>query len=284
MTEAVWRLVVDQQGVTIASDRFQLTANGPHPAHLGLVPDDAVLEAAEPGHMQAVVSELQTMTWHTYGQFCGLARALEIIGERWALLVVRDLLVGARTVGELHRGFPRLPLDILRTRLTELEHTGVVRRRTRPPGQAPDTVVVYELTEYGRGLDAAAVALAAWGAQTLGEPRPEQVVTGESLIMAMRSNFRPQAAAGRRMGFELRYGDIVIHARVEDGRVESAAGPLPGADLIIDTGAALWALMAGDISPDEAIHAGSVRLTGDPGLLTRFVEIFHIPRLPARRA
>lgn len=281
MGDGAWKLVVDRQGVTIASDRFQLRTNG-HGTAQGL--DDGMLEAAEPGQIEAVVSELQTMTWRTYGQFCGLAHALEIIGERWAMLIVRDLLVTTKTVDELHQGFPGMPIDILCTRLKELEHSGILRRRLRSRDHGEDSIAEYELTEHGRGLEAAAMELSRWGAQTLGEPRPGHVVTTESLIMALRSTFRPGEAAGLRAGFELRYGDIVIHARVDDGSLVAGSGPLPGADLVMNAGPVIRALMAGDITPAEAIEAGDIQLVGDPALLSVFVEVFHIPRLPSRTA
>jgi DNA-binding HxlR family transcriptional regulator len=209
----------------------------------------------------------------TYGQFCGLARAAEIVGERWALLIVRDLLVGPRRYTDLHRGLPRIPTNILATRLKELEAAGVVRRRALPH---PESAVVYELTEYGRELDDIVLRLGRWGARSLVEPRPGEIITTDSMIMALRATFRPDAARGSRVGYELRLGEAVIHARVEDGTVDAGAGPLPGADLVIETGPAIRALMAGEIGPAEAVSNGSVRVTGDATLFARFVDTFRI--------
>ena len=90
------------------------------------------------------------MVNRTYGQYCGLARALEIIGERWALLIVRDLLVGPRRFSDLRRGLTRIPSNILTARLKEMEQAGVVERRVLP---RPAGSVVYELTGHGRGLE-----------------------------------------------------------------------------------------------------------------------------------
>src|SRR5690349_16667318 len=135
MTEAQWKLVRDQQGVTIASDRFEFRTvpSGEHPAGEDMAMDDAALvaalEQAESSQMEAIISELQTMTRRTYGQFCGLSRALEVVGERWSMLIIRDLLVSARTLTELQRGLPRIPTDLLCTRLKELEHTGILNRK-----------------------------------------------------------------------------------------------------------------------------------------------------------
>lgn len=220
------------------------------------------------------------MPTRPYGQFCGLARALEIVGERWALLVVRDLLVAPRRFSDLHRGLPGIPTNILTSRLKELEQAGVVQRRILP---RPSSSVVYELTEYGAELEEAVIRLGRWGAKSMGDPRPEEIVTADSLVMALRSTFRPEAALGRPLGFELRFGEIVIWVRVNDGTLEVGAGPLPGADLTIEAGPVIKALMSGEVSPAEAIANESVRCTGDPALLDRFVEIFQIESMPAVR-
>src|SRR4030088_766323 len=100
-----------------------------------------------------------------YGQYCGFARALEVVGERWALLIVRDLLIGPKRFTDLLRGLPGIPSNVLTARLKELEDAGVVRRRVLA---RPARAVVYELTEYGLELDAAVVELGRWGAKNLG--------------------------------------------------------------------------------------------------------------------
>jgi DNA-binding HxlR family transcriptional regulator len=215
-----------------------------------------------------------------YGQYCGFARALEVVGERWALLVVRDLLVGAKRFTDLLHGLPGIPSNVLTARLKELEHAGVVRRRVLP---RPARAVVYELTEYGSELEAVVVELGRWGAKNLGDPRPHETITVDSLITALRSTFRGEAARGLRAGYELRVGEIVLHARVDDGRVAVGAGALPGADLAIEAGPGIRALMAGELSPAAAVETGMVHLTGDPELLTRFAQIFRIEPMPAAR-
>ncbi|MFI6508995.1 winged helix-turn-helix transcriptional regulator [Streptosporangium sp. NPDC050855] len=291
MNEARWRMVVDREGVTIAGDRFRLTATRPSREWAdtvsdavsgtapGTVPDDADALLAEIGplgvDMEGVLSELQTVTRGSYGQFCGLSRALEMVGERWGLLIVRDLFTGPKSLPELRRGLPRMPAETLTVRLRELEHVGVVRRRPSEPvdGHAADAPV-YELTEYGGQLERAVAELSRWGARSLGEPRPEDVVTVNSMIMALRTTFHPEAARGLTAGYELRLGEMVLHARVEDGVLSVGEGALPGADLVVEPGPLLRTLMAGEIDPAEAIENGTLRITGDPALMTRFVEIF----------
>jgi DNA-binding HxlR family transcriptional regulator len=208
-----------------------------------------------------------------YGQYCGLARAAELVGERWALLILRDLLVGPKRFTDLRHGLPRIPTNILSDRLKELEDSGVVRRRVLP---RPAGSIVYELTEYGADLDEAIKHLGRWGARALGEPRPDEIVTVDSLTMALRTTFRPEAADGLRASYELRLGQVVLHAQVDGPQVTVSQGPAPHADLVIETGPALKALLAREITADEAIQRGLVELRGDPELLDTFVRVFRI--------
>src|ERR687886_344332 len=202
---------------------------------------------------------MEAVAARTYGQFCGLARALELVGERWALLIVRDLLVGPRRFPDLRQGLPRIPTNVLSDRLKELEQAGVVRRRVLP---RPAASVVYELTDYGGQLDEVVMRLGLWGAQSLGEPRPDEIITADSMTMALRSTFRPEAARGLHVRYELRLGEIVLHARVADGRLSVGEGPLREADLVIEAGPAIRAVLAGELSPSQAVDSGCVRLSG----------------------
>ncbi len=218
---------------------------------------------------------MESVAGRSYGQFCGLARALELVGERWALLIVRDLLVGPRRFTDLRQGLPRIPTNVLSERLKELEHAGVVRRRLLP---RPAASVVYELTEYGSQLDDAVMRLGLWGAQSLGEPGPDEIITSDSMTMALRSTFQPEAARGVHVRYELRLGPIVLHARVADGTLAVGEGPLEDADLVIEAGPGIKAVLAGELSAAQAMASGSVRVvTGDAALLEGFARLFRIP-------
>lgn len=215
-----------------------------------------------------------------YGQYCGFARALEMVGERWALLVIRDLLTGPKRYTDLRQGLPKIPTNILAARLRELEQDGLVQRRVLP---RPSAAVVYELTDFGRELEDAVLAIGRWGARALGELRPGEVVSVDSMLMALRTTFQPDAAWGLTATYELRMGEIVLHARIVHGVLETGSGPLPGADLVIEAGPAIRALMAGELTAAEAVASGGVRLTGDASLLERFAGVFRIgPAPPAR--
>jgi DNA-binding HxlR family transcriptional regulator len=210
------------------------------------------------------------MAQRSYGQFCGLARALDLVGERWALLLVRDLLVAPKRFTDLRRGLPKIPSNVLSARLRELEEAGVVQRRALP---FPESGVVYELTAYGREEEVV-LRLGTWGAAKLGEPRPGEILTPDALVIALRAMFRPAAAAGVHVGYQLELGPAVVHARVDDGALAAGVGPLPAPDLVITGGPGIRAMFAGEVSADKALATGLVTVTGDPGLLRQFTAMF----------
>lgn len=214
------------------------------------------------------------MPARTYGQYCGFSRALELVGERWALLLIRDLLVGPKRFSDLHRGLPGIPTNILTARLKELEEGGLVRRTVLP---RPAGGVAYELTEYGRELEDSVITLGRWGAKRLGNPRPGEVVTEDSIAAALMTTFRPQSAAKGQTSYELRLGDITVNVRIQDGRATVGRGSLPHADLVLEAGPELRQLMARELTPEEALKKKVVRIvSGDPKLLKRFAETFQI--------
>src|SRR5215207_1268689 len=166
------------------------------------------------------------MASRSYGQYCGVTTAVELIGERWAMLIVRDLLVGPRRYTDLKQGLPRIPTNILSARLKELQEGGVVRR-------APlyRTGLVYELTPYGRRLEPIVLALGRWGFEQMGEPGPDDVITPDSLTMALRTAFRPDAAASLPPAdYELHVGDVALRVQVDGDalRIARIAPPAMG--------------------------------------------------------
>jgi len=261
MGESSWKVVMDRGGVTISSDLFQLTTNG-----------------SEPSALDEVVSELQSVTRSTYGQYCGLARAAEMIGERWGLLVLRDLLVSPKTIAQLHSGLPRISLKLLEMRLKEMEYNGVIREAAATPEGEP---LHYELTEFGRALEDTLLALGRWGATVLDEPRPEDIVTEDSLMVALRATFRHEAASELVVSYEVHIGEIVLSAVIDHGDLAVHPGPLPGADLVIKPGRLLKKMLAHELSVEDALAGGQVTVTGDPALLTLFVDLFQLPKMPA---
>jgi DNA-binding HxlR family transcriptional regulator len=206
-----------------------------------------------------------------YGQYCGLTRALELVGERWALLIVRDLLVGPRRYGELAAGLPRIPSNILATRLKELQADGIIRRAPR------SRVIVYELTPYGRELEPVVLALGAWGFKAMGDPREEQIVTPDSMTMALRTAFQPQVAAELpATAYGARFGPADLLVRVDGPVLEVTRGE-GTVDLAFAAGPGIRRLISGELAPEQAIATGVVEvLSGSRELLRRFADTFHL--------
>ncbi len=219
------------------------------------------------------------MSSRTYGQFCGVARALEIIGERWSLLIVRDLVLGPKRFTELQTGLPKIPASTLSARLNELEQAGVLRRRLLPQ---LDAAVVYELTEYGSELDQIVLDLGLWGARSLKRQAPEEVFTLDAAILGLYTTFQSEKAKGIHVHYELRYaGDMIVHAIVEDGALKVTDGLHPDADIVIEPrGPVFKELMTGELSPAEATRSGQVSIEGAFEYLELFTELFHIPAAP----
>ncbi len=209
------------------------------------------------------------MTRREFGQYCGLARALELIGERWTLLIIRELLARPARYTDLIDGLRGIPTNVLSTRLKELEEAGLVERRVARP---PQRGVVYVLTPAGEGLERSVLTLARWGNGQLGQQRPGEVVPPSSLALALRANFKPEAVQGLSAAWEIHTADIVFHATVSDGRLATAMGPAPSKpDLVIT--------VTSDEVPTyrtimRAASLGEVELAGTAQLLDTFVRAF----------
>ncbi|WP_460796110.1 winged helix-turn-helix transcriptional regulator [Microbacterium sp. GXF0217] len=224
------------------------------------------------------------MAARSYGQYCGITTAVELIGERWALLIVRDLLVGPRRYTDLKQGLPRIPTNILSTRLKDLQEGGVVRRVP-----LMNCGLVYELTPYGRSLEPILLALGRWGFQAMHDPEPGDVVTPDSLTMALRTSFQPERATD--VDIELHLGDIVLRVVVTGGElvVTQLAPPAPPVggrlpdgepDAVIVAGPGIRRLIAGQVTPAEAIAQDLVAVVrGDESALDAFASTFRIAPL-----
>ena len=236
------------------------------------------------------------MAARSYGQYCGVTTAVELIGERWALLIVRDLLVGPRRYTDLKQGLPKIPTNILSTRLKELQEGGVVRR-------VPllHCGLVYELTPYGRELEPILLALGRWGFAKMGDPAPDDVVTADSLTMALRTAFRTDAAATLppadyelHVAGSLDRADVVLRVHVDpsglriaqlqpagrpvDPRLGTLASTAGDPDLVFAAGPGIRRLISGELTPADAIDLEVLAVAaGDATLLERFAQTFSIP-------
>lgn len=220
------------------------------------------------------------MDRRTYGQFCGVARAMEIVGERWGMLIVRDLILGPKRFTDLQATLHKVPSSILAARLNELEEAGVIRRRVLPH---LDASLVYELTEYGSDLEEIVLRIGLWGARSLGVPTPDDVFTLDSAILSLYTTFRSDRAEGVRAGFQLHYPpDMVVHAIVEDGTLKVSEGAYPDADLVIHVRGPILPVLTGEMTPHEAVECGLIEPVGDVSLLDLFQDLFHVPPAPQR--
>jgi len=207
----------------------------------------------------------------SYGDPCGIARALDVIGERWALLVVRELLLGAKRFTDLRAGLPHLSPDVLAQRLRELEQAGVVRRGKLPP---PAGSRVYELTEWGRELEPVVLGLGRWGSRRAPFPSDHGELGVDSLVLALKTLFDPASAAGLDANFELRLGEQAFEVRVEDGRLDVSrrAARAPDAIIAAEPGTLQEVLWHG-----RSLRSADVEIAGDRRAGARFLRLFPLP-------
>lgn len=222
---------------------------------------------------------MSRVTKRSYRQHCAVARALDVIGERWTLLVVRELLLGPRRYKDLLDGLSGIGTNLLAARLRELKAAGLVRRRTLPP---PAGSTVYELTTLGQGLRPALLELGRWGATFLGRPTGSDEMRPGWYVVSMLASVRPAAAEGLDASYELRIDDEVFHIRLRDGEATIGQVPPDAPDLVVTADLETFlVLLSGDLAPTEGLEGGRVETEGDPATFVRFVEIFRWPTLEA---
>ncbi|TMQ91128.1 transcriptional regulator [Actinomadura soli] len=212
----------------------------------------------------------------TYDDPCGIARALDVVGERWALLVVRELLFGPKRFGALHRGLAGMSQNVLSQRLRDLELADIVRHRTLGP---PTSARVYELTRRGQDLEPVLIALARWGSRTPLDVSSTAELSVAAMMFALRTTFDPTAASGMTARLVLHLDDDLFAADIQSGRLHVArAEPPLHADATLATDVGTFRSLAfGGRPPAEAVRAGELRLEGDADLMTRFLACFRRP-------
>jgi DNA-binding HxlR family transcriptional regulator len=203
----------------------------------------------------------------SYEDPCGIARALDRIGERWALLVVRELLLGPKRFSDLRTGLSHASPNVLSQRLDELERSGVVHRRQLPP---PANVTVYELTEWGRELEGVILALGKWGSRAV--PVPKGELSLDALMIALETTFDPSAAHGLQLKVELRLGPERFTAKVAKGRLELKRGTFDDPDAILTTDPATLRQL---VFAKKPLPARDVE--GDLELARKFLALFPRP-------
>jgi DNA-binding HxlR family transcriptional regulator len=217
----------------------------------------------------------------SYGDACRFAYALDLVGERWALLVVRELLLGPKRFTDLRRGLPKASPNILSERLRELEQGGVVHRRKLPP---PAAAQVYELTEWGRELEPVVTKLGAWGARSPIPPEHREIGP-DSIVLALRSLFDRDVAGEVEATYELRLDGEPFVIRVGNGELDLSRGEVESPTLAIETDpATLAALLTRQLPLADALESGAASIEGTRKEASRFLTLFPMPEpCPASR-
>src|SRR5213080_315949 len=215
-----------------------------------------------------------------FDQYCPVAHALSLVGDRWSLLIVRELLHGPKRYTDLTNGLPGIGTNILAARLRDLEESGVVQKRTLPP---PAASTVYELTEYGAGLKEALYALARWGARTIGPPGPDDDLYPEWGLNALPALFNAEAARDLTETYVLVVDGDAFTARVVNGSLDASVGAAEDADVVVEMDMeTFFGLASGELAPGDAMNSGQARVEGTLDALERCFRVLSFaPRVPA---
>ncbi len=213
-------------------------------------------------------------TKRTYEDGCATAHALDLIGERWALLIVRELILGPKRFTDLRTGLPSISPNVLTQRLEDLEQSGILRRRKLAP---PAAAWVYELTEWGLELEKVIMAIGRWGARSpqLMQGHPLSI---DALVLSFRTMFDSQTAADFNARLELRIGEDRFHAEIANGEMQLNRGPADRPDAIVEASPeALIAVAYGGKKLAEAVREGEMKVEGDKAVAKRFFGLFPLP-------
>ena len=216
---------------------------------------------------------------HRYQQYCGLARTLDVAGDRWTLLIVRELMPGPRRFTDLIDGLPGVSRNLLTERLRDLESDGIVTRQELPP---PAARQVYELTEDGRDLAAAITPMIAWGARRMSERRPTDTFHPRWAAIAMSVLADREAAQGVRETYQFFIGGSAFHFAVDNGTVGLRDGRAEDPAVTWTTDEKTWAdIAAGKLTAPAAVRTGALTVDGDSKAANRLRNIFSRTRMMA---
>lgn len=219
-------------------------------------------------------------TRRTYGGGCAIADALDVVGERWALLVVRELVLGPKRYTDLQAGLGGASHNVLSQRLREMEETGVVRRRRLGP---PTSAWVYELTDWGRELEPVLVHLGRWGRRSPvreRDIRPD--LSADALLLALRARFEPERAGDLIARYTVRLGEDHFTVRVADGELQVERGEWQDADAEVVTDVRGFTALVIHKKPlFDVLAEGGAEVFGDRGSLERLLAALADPVVTA---
>lgn len=209
-----------------------------------------------------------------YHDACGAAHGLDLVGERWALLVIRELMMGPRRFSDLRKDLCGLSANVLTQRLEGLEASGIVHKRKLPP---PASVQVYELTDWGYEIKPVFMVLGRWAARSP-QHDPTLPISAVSIMQSFETMFDPSKAAGAvmRLGFALDEDRMVV--TVEDGEIATRRGEVEDGDVIVRAAPPIVAAAVyGKVPPAALEGEGAMSIEGDRAIFARFIDFFHLP-------
>lgn len=216
------------------------------------------------------------MKTRSYNQYCGLAYALDRVGERWTLLLIGELIAGPHRFTDLLQGLPGISTNLLTERLKELEQHGMLHRRKLPP---PAASSVYELTALGRALEPTLLELGKWGSQFVpATPHGARLLHASSYALTLKTFFRPDLAQGLNETYELHIDAEVMQVQIHDGEIEVQQGEALKADVVLYAEVPTYlALLSGEMQVEEASERALIQLEGDTEALGRLLTICAVP-------
>ena len=213
----------------------------------------------------------------SYADACGITRALDVVGERWAVPVVRELIFGPRRYSDLAAALPGVSTNILGSRLKELTTAHVVAKRRLPP---PAATTVYELTPWGAALEPALIALGRWAAHTPTDLE-RQAFSASSFALSLKTTFDPLAAAGVHLDLSLVMGSDVFDAHIDDGDFSIRRAEATHAQVHLQAGPKeLATLVYQRLDPAEELRRGAVQISGSLESVEAFIRCFTLPERP----
>jgi len=223
---------------------------------------------------QKVTNSGKIASRRRYDDACGTAHALDLIGERWALLVMRELMLGPKRFSDLKGDLPGISANVLTQRLEGLEASGLLVRRRLPP---PASTQVYELTPWGYEAEPIVQSLGKWAARSPAHD-PTLPISATSIMLSFRTMFDPARAGDFKARIGFRLGAESFVAKIEDGRFESGRAEIDGADAVFaGTAQGLAAFVYGGQPIDQLDSAGMLKLEGDGEIAARFATLFPLP-------
>ena len=217
------------------------------------------------------------MARRTYSQYCPAAKALDVVGERWTLLIVRNLALGPQRYTDLLEGLPGLSPNVLAERLKHLEAAEILVKRQLPP---PAASTVYELTKQGVALTDVVLSLARWGHQFMDAPAPGDSVDVGWLLVYLRSIANLEAAEGMHETYEFLIDDDRFHVSVDDGSVDAMQGPSPRPPIVTVRSdlSTFVQIGSGRVLAEDAVADGRTIVEGDPDAVARSLDILTLGR------